>query len=203
LSAMQQFMERARAVAPDGAGAPMLLVNTFHGTNSPGGASVAITFDSLEHWAKVTANQRTNPKWQALMQTFPVDSFKANYQGLTEIVWQSQGATPPTAGNILVIYGFNIVQGGVQPLMSFLDRLTDVGKKENIGGQPTVMVPMVTGAGNNQQATVVIRFDSAAAWAEAVAKQNSSSTWQQPFATFPARNYSLTNRSMSTVMTAP
>jgi len=46
LSAMQQFMERARAVAaqvsPDGAGTPMLLANTFHGTNSSASASVAI-----------------------------------------------------------------------------------------------------------------------------------------------------------------
>jgi hypothetical protein len=167
LGAMQQFMERAGTVAaqvsPDGAGAPMLLANTFHGTNSPGGASAAITFDSLEHWAEVTANQRTSPKWQALMQTFPVDSFKVNYQGLSEIVWQSPGATPSTVGNVLVIYSFNIVQGGVQTLMPFLDRLVDVGKKENIDGQPTVLVPMVTGAGNNQQATVVVGFDSASA----------------------------------------
>ena len=207
ISAMQQFLSRANNVAgnvsPNGSGTPVLLANTFHGSNSPGGASVAITFDSLQDWAETTANQRTSAEWQQVMQTFPSDSYTINYQGLSEIVWQSNDASPAVAGNVLTIFSFNIVSGGVQPLVAFLERITAVGQSEGIGGQASVMVPLVAGAGSNQTATVVIRFDSASAWADGVAKQNASSAWQSAFATFPAQNYGLTNQAMSTVVAIP
>jgi hypothetical protein len=204
---MQQFMSRANAIAgdvsPNGKGSALPLGNTFHGPNSPGGASVAITFDSLENWAEVTENQRTSSQWQGVMQTFPSDSFSINYQGLSEIAWQSAGASPPTAGNVLTIYSFDIMSGGVQPLVAFLERMMAVGQREGIGGQATVMVPIVGGSGSNQTATVVIRFDSANTWADGVAKQNASSAWQSAFATFPVQTYQLTNQAMSTVFAIP
>jgi len=207
IGAMQQFMSRVNAIAgdvsPNGTGSPVLLANTFHGPNSPGGASIAVTFDSLENWAEVTANQRTSSQWQGVMQTFPADSFSINYRGLSEIVWQSDGARPAVAGNVLAIYSFDIVSGGVQPLVAFLERIMAVGQEEGIGGEASVMVPLVVGAGSNQAATVVVRFDSASAWAEGVAKQNASSAWQSAFASFPAQNYRLTYTAMSTVVAIP
>lgn len=207
IGALQQFMSRANQVAavvsPNGTGNPVLLANTFHGTNFPGGASVAITFASLEDWAAVTAKQRTSPEWQQLLQTFPADSYTVSFQGLSEMVWQMDGATQPSPGNVLVIYGFDILQGGLQPMMSFLDRVSAVSEREGLAGQPTLMVPIAAGPSNGQTATVVVRFNSAAEWAETLEKQNASRAWQEAFASFPADNYRLTNQGMSTVVAIP
>ncbi|MBT8147163.1 MAG: hypothetical protein KJN90_09935 [Gammaproteobacteria bacterium] len=207
ISAMQSFMSRANQVAaqvsPNGSGTPLLITNMFHGANSPGGASVAITFDSLEDWAATTATQRSSSEWQALLQTFPADGYAVNYQGLSEMVWQTQGATAPAPGNVLLVYNFDIVQGGLQPMMEFLERVTEVGRRENIGGQPALLTPIVAGADTNQTATVLIRFESAAAWAEATARQNASSAWQAAFASFPVQNYQVTYQGMSTIVPIP
>ncbi|MCB1672076.1 MAG: hypothetical protein R3F41_14270 [Gammaproteobacteria bacterium] len=207
IGALQAFLSRANKVAaqvnPNGTGRPLLIENTFHGANSPGGASVAVTFDSLEDWAEVTANQRSSAEWTAVMQTFPANGYRVSFQGLSEIVWQTQGATAPTPGNVLIVYNFEILQGGIQPMVAFLERVTGVGRSENIGGQPTLMVPIMAGSETAQAATVVVRFDSATAWAQATARQNASSAWQAAFSSFPVQNYRLTYQGMSTVMPIP
>jgi hypothetical protein len=207
IGAVQAFLSRANKVAaqvdPNGNGSLLLIANNFHGPSSPGGASVAITFDSLEDWAEVTARQRSSAEWAAVLQTFPANGYRVSYQGLSEIVWQTQGATPPAPGNVLIVYNFEIIQGGIQPMVAFLERVTGVGRSENIGGQPTLMVPIVAGPDTNQVATVVVRFDSASAWAEATARQAASTVWQAAFVSFPAQNYRVTYQGMSTVMPIP
>jgi len=207
INTMQSFLSRASQVAsrisPNGSGTALLIANNFHGPSSPGGASVAITFDSLEDWAAVTAAQRTSSEWQSVMQTFPADGYAINFQGLSEIAWQSPNATPPAPGNVLLVYNFNILQGGIQPMIAFLERVTEVGLRENIGGQPSILTPIVAGAGTNQTATVLVRFENGAAWAEATAKQNASSAWQAAFASFPVQNYQVTYQGMSTIVPVP
>jgi len=105
--------------------------------------------------------------------------------------------------NVQINFSFDIVSGEVQPLVAFLERMMAVGQQEGIGGQATVMVPIVGGSGSNQTATVVIKFDSANTWADGVTKQNTSSAWQSAFATVPVQNYKLTNQAMSTVVAIP
>ncbi len=199
---LESFLERARSVAgelsPNVTTSAVILTNTFHGPVGSNDVSIALTFDSLEDWAESTAMQRGNSKWQQVLQTFPVDNFTVNYQGLSEIVWSTDNAAPAEDGNVLLVYGVSINQGGLAPMMSYLERVADASRE--LGANPTInlLSPIVAGPGT-ARANIIVRFDSAEAWASADARQNASQDFQQAFTSFPAQNYTINYRGMSVV----
>ncbi|MFT7472638.1 MAG: hypothetical protein ACI8XU_002540 [Kiritimatiellia bacterium] len=199
---LESFLERASSLAgelsPDVTATAVILTNTFHGPVGSNDVSIALTFDSLEDWAEATAKQRGSSEWQQVLQTFPVDNFTVNFQGLSEVVWSTGNATPAADGNVLLVYGVAINGGGLAPMMSYLEGVADAARE--LGENPTInlLSPIVAGAGT-ASANIVVRFDSAEAWATASAKQDASRDFQEAFAKFPAQNYTINYRGMSVI----
>lgn len=199
---LESFLERASSVAgelsPGATATAVLLTNTFHGPVGSNDVSIALTFDSLEDWAEATAKQRGNSEWQQVLQTFPANNFTVNFQGLSEIVWSTGNAEPAEDGNVLLVYGVAINEGSLAPMMSYLEGVAAAARE--LGENPTInlLSPIVAGAGP-ARANIIVRFDSAEAWASATARQDASQDFQKAFTSFPVQNYTINYRGMSVV----
>jgi len=206
INAMQEFLGNLATVAtqlqPDSNNAATLIQNTMHGPNV-GGVSVAITFDNLQGWTDYQAMTVT-PEWQNAVQSFPAENFTIDFQSLSDVVWRDPNYTLAQGGEVLVINVLSVNQGGLAPLVAFLERASGVARQMGSQGQATLMSPIVAGDATAQtEATVVIKFPSFEAWAETTAMQNSSSEWAQLMAGFPAQEFSLSYQGLSTVVSIP
>jgi len=206
INELQEFLARANQVAselqPDATTTAALITNTFHGPNV-GGISLILTFEDLEAWANYQT-MTNDPKWQEAMQSFPSNNASIIYQGLNDVVWQSPSFTPAQAGEVVLIYTLNIIQGGLDPLIAYLERSFSVARSLGGRGQGQVTSPIAAGdATSTNQVTVSIKYASAEAWAAATAQQNSSSEWAQVTASFPIQNYSFSYQALSTVVEIP
>ena len=199
---LESFLQRASVLAeqvtPGVTASPIILTNTFHGPVGGNEFSIALTFDSLEQWAQATAKQRSSAEWQQVLQTFPVDNFTVNFQGLSEVVWSTGNSQPAEDGNVLLVYGVAINQGGLAPMMAYLERVAAASRDLGVSPSINLLSPIVAGAGT-ARANIIVRFDSAEAWAAASAKQDASRDFQQAFTSFPVQNYTINYRGMSVV----
>ena len=83
-------------------------------------------------------------------------------------------------------------------MMSYLERVADASREMGVNPTINLLSPIVAGAGT-ASANIIVRFDSAEAWASASAKQDASDDFQQAFTSFPTQNYTINYRGMSVV----
>ena len=197
ISELSTFLEKARAMAADinaeSNTTAELWVDAFHGANP--GASLILTYDSIAAWAADSAVFEANPQWQQLMQTFPAENFPARFRGLSNVVWRSDGYQPTQPGNVMVIFGFQINEGGAVALAEFAKKADAIAQQLGIESDVLVITPIAAGD-NTGSVTVTVRYADAAGWAAATAKQAASSEWREMMATFPT-SYTLGYQGMS------
>ncbi|MCB1683793.1 MAG: hypothetical protein R3E82_18890 [Pseudomonadales bacterium] len=174
---------------------PELWLNTFHGPNTSGG-SVVVQYPSMEAFAAATKRNQESAEWAAALQKMPA-SAQLRYTGLSNVLWQEADAKVAAAGEVMMIFTFEVLQGGTAPLVEFAKKAA--ATQGTIGVQSTFRVVAPTLSGDNVgTATVLVRYPNLTAYAEGTTKLAGNKTWQDLLATFPAANYRISYTALST-----